>query len=132
MAPSIKAFSVQRSAFSVQRSAFSVQRSAFHALALSLVLLGSTVIESGCAPNTPGITPASNAADKPHIVNGRWDGWLNVKHGDQPAMLVKVDTRAVAGAPCDQPMAWARDADDHALICVNDPPKQTNGGGDAK
>jgi hypothetical protein len=125
MALSIKAFSVQRSAFSVQRSAFSVQRSAFHALALSIVLLCSTVIESGCAPNSPATIPAAEAPDKGHIVDGKWDGWLNVKDGDKPATLVKVNTRAADGAPCDQLMAWARDADGHALICVNDPPAQS-------
>jgi hypothetical protein len=124
MALSIKAFSVQRSAFSVQRSAFSVQRSAFHALALSLLLLCSTVIESGCSPNNPTTIPAAGASGEGRIVNGKWDGWLNVKDGDKPAMLVKNDTRAVEGAPCNQLMAWARDADDHALICVNDPPAQ--------
>jgi hypothetical protein len=130
MALSIKAFSVQRSAFSVQRSAFSVQRSAFSALALSILLLCSTVIESGCAPNSPPTIPAADAPDKDHIVNGQWDGWLNVKDGDKPAMMVKVDTRAVEGAPCNELMAWARDADDAPLICTNTPP--TKAGNDAK
>jgi hypothetical protein len=131
---SIKSFSVQRSAFSVQRSAFSVQRSAFSALALSLVLLCSTVIESGCAPNTPATIPAADAPDKDRIVDGKWDGWLNVKEGAKPAMLVKNDTRAAEGTPCDKLMEWARDADDHPLICANAPaaPAQADGGNDAR
>jgi hypothetical protein len=101
--------------------------STFSALALSLLLLFSTVIESGCAPNTPDTIAAADAPDKDRIVNGRWDGWLNVKDSDKPAALVKIDTRAVAGAPCDKLLAWARDADDHALICANDPPAQGAG-----
>ena len=98
----------------------------FRALALSVLLLGSAAINSGCAPNTPTTMPAG-ASGEGHIVNGKWDGWLNVKDGDKPAMLVKNDTRAVEGAPCDKLMAWARDADDHALICMNDPLPQGAG-----
>jgi len=105
---------------------------AFRAVALTLLLLGFTAMNSGCAPDNPTTIPAADAPDKDRIVNGKWDGWLNVKETGQPATLVKVDTRGVAGAPCDQPTAWARDADDHALICANDPPTLANGGGDGK
>ena len=68
--------------------------------------------------------PAADAPDKDHIIDGKWDGWLNVKEDGKPAMLVKVDTRAVEGAPCDQLLNSARDADDHPLICINGPPAQ--------
>src|ERR1700693_4659939 len=112
MASSIKAFSVQRSAFSVQRSAFSVQRSAFsvqrsafHALALSLLLLCSTVIESGCAPVAPA---ASSTA--------------------QSTPEAPITATATRNAPCSQVGELARGDDGSVLRCSwNNPDLPRNG-----
>src|ERR1700733_7185769 len=105
MANSIKAFSVQRSAFSVQRSAFSVQRSAFHALALSILLLCSTVIESGCAADTP---TASSTNPSPSDAS--------------------ITATATRNAPCSQVGELAHGADGSVLRCSwNNPDLPSNG-----
>jgi hypothetical protein len=99
------AFSVQRSAFSVQRSAFSVQRSAFHALALSLLLLCSTVIESGCAAGAPADSSTISLEE-----------------------VASITTTATANTRCSRVGELARGADGSVLRCVwNSPDLPSNG-----
>jgi hypothetical protein len=117
MALSIKAFSVQRSAFSVQRSAFSVQRSAFHALALSIVLLCCTLIDSARAADNPAI---ASPADTPDFVNGKWLGTIHTQVGNGPVIVTRITKQARKGAPCKTVLENARDENGNLLICLND------------
>ena len=92
----------------------------FGAFALVFMLSCYTATESARAADSPAASPP---ADTPDFVNGKWLGTVHTKYGDRPEIVTTITKRANEGAACKTLLEYARDADGHPLICLNDTPQ---------